>query len=88
MNRPKCTEFDYINFLISAQRVLTCTEAARCQPDAPAPPAHDAFTRLLTRQPPDTEALWREAKALVERGKGLLVNDDTALGRMRGRWDW
>jgi len=85
MNRPKCTEFDYINFLVAAQKVFTCTEAARCQPDAPEPPAHDAFTRLLTRRPPDTEALWQEAEAMVDRRNGLLVNDDTTLDKPYAR---
>jgi hypothetical protein len=30
MNLPKCGELDYIHFLIAAQKVFTCTEAARC----------------------------------------------------------
>jgi hypothetical protein len=64
MNPPKCDELDYIHFLIAAQKVFTCTEAARCQGEGKAP-AHDAFTRLLQRQSPDTEALWQEAKELV-----------------------
>ena len=62
MNPPKADELDYIHFLIAAQKVFTCTEAARCQPNHLDPPAHDAFTRLLTREPPDTEASWEEAK--------------------------
>jgi putative transposase len=32
MNPPKADELDYIHFLIAAQKVFTCTEAARCQP--------------------------------------------------------
>jgi putative transposase len=68
MNRPKCDDLDYIHFLIAAQRVFTCTEAARCHQA----PAHEAFTRLLQRQPPDTAALWQEAKAHVNLRKGLL----------------
>jgi len=52
MNPPK-----YIHFLIAAQKVFTCTEAARCQPEGEKAPAHDAFTRLLSRKPTDTEAL-------------------------------
>ncbi|MCD6506571.1 IS701 family transposase, partial [Candidatus Poribacteria bacterium] len=32
MNPPKCDDLDYIHFLIATQRVFTCTEAARCQP--------------------------------------------------------
>ncbi len=64
--------------------MFTCTEAARSQPQAD-PPAHDAFTRLLSRQPPDTEALWQEARALVRRDTGLLVNDDSTLDKPYAR---
>lgn len=81
MNAPRCTEHDYIAFLLAAQRVFSCTEAARCQPEAPAAPAHDAFTRLLTRVPPDTAALWDEARHLVRPREGLLVLDDTTLDK-------
>ena len=81
MNPPKCDELDYIHFLIAAQKAFTCTEAARCQPQGEKAPAHDAFTRLLSRRPPDTEALWQEAKAFVEKEKGLLVLDDTTLDK-------
>lgn len=85
MNPAKCDALDYIQFLIAAQRVFTCTEAARCQPDAAQAPTHDAFTRLLTRQPPDTEALWQETKGLVMRHAGLLVLDDTTLDKPYAR---
>jgi putative transposase len=78
MNPPRCDDLDYIHFLIAAQKVFTCTEAAR---EGERTPAHDAFTRLLQRQPPDTEALWQEAKAFVDMGKGLLVLDDTTLDK-------
>ena len=81
MNPPRCTDLDYINFLIAAQKAFTCTEAARCQPEKPLSPAHDAFTRLLKRQPPDTGALWREAEAVVDKERGLLVLDDTTLDK-------
>ena len=85
VNAPKCDAFDYIHFLIAAQKVFTCTEAARCQPETGDPPAHDAFTRFLTRQPPDTAALWQEAEGLVRRDQGLLVNDDTTLDKPYAR---
>jgi hypothetical protein len=86
MNPPKADELDYIHFLIAAQKVFTCTEAARCSvADNPDPPAHDAFTRLLTREPPDTEALWGEARTLVEPQRGLLVVDDTTLAKPYSR---
>lgn len=81
MNPPKADELDYIHFLIAAQKVFTCTEAARSAPGNLDPPAHDAFTRLLRREPPDTGALWGEARTLVEPERGLLVVDDTTLDK-------
>jgi hypothetical protein len=36
MNPPKCDELDYIHFLIAIQKIFTCTEAARCQPEGKA----------------------------------------------------
>jgi len=87
MNPPRCTDLDYINFLIAAQKAFTCTEAARCQPDKPSAPAHDAFTHLLKRQPPDTGALWMEAQSVVSKEEGLLVLDDTPwTSPTRRRW--
>jgi putative transposase len=85
MNPPKVDELDYIHFLIAAQKVFTCTEAARSAPENLDPPAHDAFTRLLRREPPDTEALWEEAKTLVEPERGVLVVDDTTLDKPYSR---
>ena len=77
MNAPKVSDVDYIQFLIAAQRVYTCSEAARCTETA----SHDAYTRLLTRLPPDTAALWQEVEPLIDRGRGLLVVDDTTLDK-------
>lgn len=85
MNPPRCDDLDYIHFLIAAQRAFTCTEAARCQPGKPDAPAHDAFTRLLRRSPPDTEALWKEAGAVVRPEGGVLVLDDTTLDKPYAR---
>ena len=62
INPAKCTEFDYINFLIASSRVFSCTEASKCSFFDSNSPAHDSFTRLLERQPPDTEALLEEVK--------------------------
>ena len=81
MNPPKADELDYVHFLIAAQKVFTCTEAARSAPEKLDPPAHDAFTRLLRREPPNTGALWNEARTLVEPERGLLVVDDTTLDK-------
>jgi hypothetical protein len=81
MNAPKVDDLDYIQFLIAAQRVFTCTEAAVCQPEQIDPPAHDAFTRLLSRQPPDTAALWQEVAPLIRRREGALILDDSTLDK-------
>lgn len=77
MNAPKVSDVDYIQFLIAAQRVYTCTEAARCAENV----SHDAYTRLLSRLPPDTAALWREVEPLIDRERGLLIVDDTTLDK-------
>lgn len=81
MNPIRCDALDYIHFLVAAQRSFSCSEAARCQPGSEGAPAHDAFTRLLRRQPPDTEALWQETGGLVQLEAGVLVLDDTTLDK-------
>src|SRR5215470_15389785 len=81
MNAPKVTDLDYINFLVAAPRVVSCTEAARVQPDGPRRAAHDALTRLLQRLEPDTTPLWREAEQLVDCQSGLLIADDSTLDK-------
>lgn len=77
MNAQKVTDLDYIQLLIAAQGVSTCTEAARCAVNA----SHDAYTRLLSRLPPDTAALWQEVAPRVQETHGLLVIDDTTLDK-------
>jgi hypothetical protein len=81
MNAPKVTDLDYINFLVAAPRVVSCTEAARVQPDSSRRAAHDALTRLLQRLEPDTTPLWREAEQHVDRQTGLLIADDSTLDK-------
>jgi hypothetical protein len=81
MNTPKCTEYDYINFLVAAQQVFSAVEASRSHPESERRPAHDAYTRLLQRLPPDSEALWVEVKGCIELLRGLLVIDDTTLDK-------
>jgi putative transposase len=81
MNAPKCTEYDYINFLVAAQQVFSAVEAARSHPESEDRPAHDASTRLLQRLPPDSEALWAEVSGCIDVLKGLLVIDDTPLDK-------
>src|SRR5215212_7223312 len=81
MNAPKMTDLDYITFLVAAPHVVSCTEAARVQPDAPRRAAHDAVNRLLQRLKPDTAPMWQEAELLVDRTRGLLVIEDTTLDK-------
>jgi putative transposase len=81
MNAPKVSDLDYINFLVAAPRVVSCTEAARVQPDRPRRAAHDALTRLLQRLEPATAPLWREAHQHIDRHTGLLIADDTTLDK-------
>jgi hypothetical protein len=77
MSAPKVHAGDYIDFLIATPRACSGTEAARVQPDDPDAPAHDAFTRLLTRLEPDPGTLWAEAEPQVRRDDGVLVVDDS-----------
>ncbi len=49
MNPPKCTQFNYIYYLIAAQKEFTATEIARRRPESQNPPPYDAFTHLLQR---------------------------------------
>ena len=85
MNAPKMTDLEYITFLVAAPHVVSCTEAARVQPDAPRRAAHDAVNRLLQRLKPDTAPMWQEAELLVDRTRGLLVIDDTTLDKPYAR---
>ena len=51
------------------------------QPEQLDPPAHDAFTRLLTRLEPDPDTLGTEAEPGVRRDDGVLVVDDSTLDK-------
>lgn len=85
MNPPKCSDEDYINFVIATPKQLTATEAARVQPESRNAPAHDAFTRLLERLEPDAETLWQEAATQVNLTSGVLVLDDSTLDKPYSR---
>lgn len=86
MNRARCDDLDYIQFLIAAQKVFSNTEAARCDPRVGAErPAHDAYTRLLRRQPPDSAALWAEVQGCIALQEGMLVLDDSTLDKPYAR---
>lgn len=81
MNAPKVTDLEYIDFLVASSHVVTCTEAARVQPQGPRRASHDALTRLLHRLEPDTTPLWEEAQQHVDLEGGLLILDDTTLDK-------
>ncbi len=81
MNRPKCNDLDYIQFLIASQHAFTATEAAKTHPDGKEGPAHDAYTRLLYRTQSDGTTLWQEVKSLVALQEGMLVLDDSTLDK-------
>src|SRR5438067_2014954 len=85
MNAPNCTPIDYIDFLVATPRAVSGTEAARAQPRQDAPPAHDAFTRLLRRLEPDPATLWAAAAPLVERRRGILVLDGSTRDKPYAR---
>ena len=86
MNPARCDDLDYIQFLIAAQTVFSNMEAARCSPRVGAErPAHDAYTRLLRRQPPDSEALWAEVQGCMALTEGMLVLDDSTLDKPYAR---
>lgn len=85
MNRPRCNEYDYINFLVATPRNYSCVEAASVQPERDDVPSHDAFTRLLTRLEPDAAALWQEAQSQVMRQAGVLIIDDSTLDKPYAR---
>jgi len=94
MNTAKVHAEDYVQFLLGSPLQFTCTEAARVQPDEADAPAHDSFTRLLTRVEPDPEALWLEARLQVRPDDGILVLDDSTLDKPYARkmglvtWHW
>jgi hypothetical protein len=85
MNKSKITDCDYIDFLIGTQKVYSCTEAERVQPDETGAPSHDAFTRQLHRLFPSTEQLWSEVFEHVDLTKGCLICDDSTLDKFYSR---
>jgi len=57
MNPPKVSDVDYIQFLIAAQRVYTCTEAARCTEPDRAPVFPILITQAMSRMQKKSRAL-------------------------------
>ena len=82
MNPPKVNEYDYINFLVAAQKAYSCTEAERVQPESDKAAAHDAITRLLHRMEPSSDQLWQEAQLQVRLSQGIVVVDDSTIDKL------
>ena len=85
MSQRKVTDAQFIDFLIASPLQATATEAQRTQPATPDPAAHDAYTRLLHRLEPDSDALWGEVQPEVRRTTGVLVLDDSVLDKPYAR---
>jgi putative transposase len=81
MNAPRGKPEAYMQFPVASPRVFSCTEAAAVQPHEPLAPSHDAFTRMLHRLEPGSDALWEEAKAQVTPDAGVLILDDSTLDK-------
>jgi len=82
MNRPKCKEEDYIQWLIASPRFATCTLAAEV---SPSPIAHDAYNRLLERLEPTSDELWLEVEGLVQLDDGWLIIDDCTIEKVHSK---
>ena len=85
MSHPKCSDLQYIDFLIASPCSASCCEAARSQPEQLVPPTHDAYTRLLQRGEPDPETLYGEVEPLVKKRDGVLIFDDSTLDHFYSR---
>lgn len=70
MNKPKCSEYLYVQFLLASQINFTCTELSKISPVKNM--AHDAPTRMLAREKLVPKILWKNAKAHVDLKQGCL----------------
>lgn len=80
MNKAKCDEYLYVQFLIAAQNNFSCTELSKVSPGSM---AHDAPTRSLKRGKLTPAILWKNAKAHVNTSQGYLIADDTVIDKPR-----
>lgn len=82
MNKPKCSEYLYIQFLLAAQNNYTCTELSQV---APIDMAHDSPTRMLAREKLTPKILWKNVKAHIDLNDGYLIADDTVIDKVRSQ---
>jgi len=82
MNKAKCDEQDYIQFLVAVQNVFSSVEAAATHPDGEGVVVHDAYTRLRQCLPRGSTGLWAEVEGCVARERGMLILDDSILDKL------
>jgi hypothetical protein len=82
MNPRRFNEYNYIDFLVAAQKSYSCLEASKVQPEHPKAPAHDSITRMLHSIKIDGDALWKEAEPMVDKRMGILELDDSTLDKL------
>lgn len=91
MNRSKCNEHLYINFLLAAQKNYTCSFLSEISPNKM---SHDSPTRFLAGKKLSPKVLWENVKDLVSFQEGLLILDDMVLDKPYSqkidlvRWLW
>lgn len=83
MNKAKCSEYLYVQFLISAQKNFTCTELGKVSPINNM--AHDSATRMLNREKLTPSILWKNVKHCVDLNSGYLIADDTVLDKIHSK---
>lgn len=91
MNKQKCDEYLYTQFLLAAQDSYTCTELEKVAPEGM---AHDSPTRLLAKQKLTPKVLWKNVAAHVDMRHGVLVVDDSVVDKPKmqklglARWQY
>ena len=74
INPPKCSNFDYINFLIASSRVFSCIKASKCI-------FVDSISSPRLFYSVSSKALWEEVKNLFTPEVCFLIIDDTVLDK-------
>jgi len=78
MNKQKCDEYLYTQFLLAAQDSYTCTELEQVAPESM---AHDSPTRLLAKQKLTPKILWKNVKPHIDTAGGFLIVDDSVIDK-------
>lgn len=81
MNKQKCSEYLYVQFLIAAQNNFTATEFSKVSPIKNM--AHDSLTKMLSGEKLTPSILWKNVKGQVDMNSGFLIVDDSVLDKPR-----